>query len=233
MPNTKKIETTKITKKVAAPKSGNGVTVYSLAGTTSAANLELPKEIFGVEVNKALLAQAIRVYTNNQKAHYANTKTRGEVTGSTRKIMKQKGTGGARHGSRRAPIFVGGGIALGPKSRKVELELPKKMKRAALISALSLKAQEKQIFGLSGLDKATGKTKEAVELLKKTGKKSVLVIADQKIEKALLSFRNIPGVTFQEASAINVLEVLKHQNLFFTKEAIEKLSLKLGKKENK
>lgn len=244
MPNAKKteIKAAKVTaskkvvsKKATAPKKdvGNGVAVYSLAGVASTAKLELPKEVFGAEVNKALLAQATRVYTNNQQAHYANTKTRGEVEGSTKKIMKQKGTGGARHGARRAPIFVGGGIALGPKARKVELELPKKMKKAALISALSLKAKEQKIVGIAGLDKATGKTKEMAQLFKKTGFKSALVVTDAKLEKALQAVRNLPGVSLKDANNLNVLEVLKHQNLLLTQEAVAKLTEKLSKKEIK
>src|SRR3989344_1873864 len=102
--------------------------------------MALPKEIFGQEVNTKLLAQAMRVYMTNLKKFTASTKTRGEVRGSTAKIYRQKGTGRARHGAITAPIFVGGGIVFGPKPRKVVLDLPKKMKKAALLAALSDKA---------------------------------------------------------------------------------------------
>ena len=118
-------------KKVAIPKvSGLSVPVYSLLGKASG-TYSLPKEIFGKEVNKKLLAQAMRVYMTNEKSFLGKTKTRGEVEGSSVKIFRQKGTGRARHGSVRAPIFVGGGIVFGPQVRKVRLNMPQKMKRAA------------------------------------------------------------------------------------------------------
>src|SRR3989338_7040764 len=144
--------------------SGMNVPVYSMVGTSSG-TLALPKEFFGAKVNKALLTQALRVYISNQKTHPGSTKTRGEVKGSTAKIYRQKGTGRARHGAIRAPIFVGGGITFGPKPRDVRLTLSKKMKKAALLSAFSLKMREKEILGLSGIDKASGKTKEISKLI--------------------------------------------------------------------
>jgi large subunit ribosomal protein L4 len=170
MANTKKVTEVKTekTEAVKAPKATKteavAVTTYSLLGK-EAGTLELPKAIFEGEINKALIAQAIRVYTNNEKGHFSNTKTRGEVTGSTRKIYKQKGTGRARHGSIMAPIFVGGGIALGPKSRITNMELPKKMKKAALVAALREKYQTKELSGVD-LGKLSGKTKEVGGFLK-------------------------------------------------------------------
>lgn len=230
-----------VTKKVAAPKVaekkapaktksvGLSVPVYSLSGT-AAGNLDLPKEVFGAKVNDNLLAQAIRVYTNNQKGHWSNTKTRGEVSGTTKKVYKQKHTGGARHGSKKAPIYVGGGIALGPKARKVVLELPKKMKKAALISALSQRAAQEAVFGLSGLDKATGKTKEMAVLMSKLGKKSTLVIGDKSTDQVVRAIRNLPRVDFLEAGQVNVFEVINHQSILLTKEAVERLQDKVTKK---
>src|SRR3989338_11409930 len=146
--------------------SSLSIPVYSLAGKETGV-LALPKEIFAAKVSKSLLAQAVRVYATNQKSLLASTKTRGEVEGSTAKIYRQKGTGRARHGAIRAPIFVGGGITFGPKPRKVRLILPQKMKKAALIAALSVKLADKNVIGLSGLDKASGKTKEMAKLIEK------------------------------------------------------------------
>ena len=120
-----------------APKAKTAkfeVTAFDLSGK-EVGSVALAESVFGGKVNKNLLAQAMRVYNANRQNHWGNTKTRGEVQGSTRKIFKQKGTGNARHGSLLAPIFVGGGIALGPRTRKTELDLPKKMKAAALLSA--------------------------------------------------------------------------------------------------
>lgn len=214
----------KITKPAPKKMSGLSVPVYSLTGRASG-TLALPKEIFGVKVNKNLLSQAIRVYTTNQKNLFGSTKTRGEVEGSTAKIYRQKGTGKARHGGIRAPIFVGGGIVFGPKPRKIRLTLPKKMKKAALLSALSSKMGDKGILGLSGMDKASGKTKEMVKLLNKiNGGKSTLIVTGEKTDNVVRAVKNIPGIDVLPANLINAYEVLKHNMLLVTKEAIEKIA---------
>lgn len=208
------------------------VPVYSLSGR-AAGTLALPKEIFGQKVNKQLLSQAIRVYATNQKSLPGSTKTRGEVQGSTAKIYRQKGTGRARHGAIRAPIFVGGGITFGPKPRKVRLDLPKRMKKAALLSALSSKMADKGILGISGLNKASGKTKEMVKLLKQLNYKlqmtndksvSVLIITPEKMDQVVRAVRNIPGVGVLPVNLVNAYEVLRHELLIITKEAVVKLA---------
>ena len=188
--------------------------------------LALPKEIFAAKVSKSLLAQAVRVYATNQKSLLASTKTRGEVEGSTAKIYRQKGTGRARHGAIRAPIFVGGGITFGPKPRKIRLDLPKKMKKAALFSALSVKAADKKVLGLSGLDKASGKTKEMAKLIEKLKAKSLLIVTGEKQDNVVRAIRNIPGADVLPVSLINAYEIVKHELLFVTKEAVEKLNKK-------
>lgn len=198
--------------------------VFSLATGRESGTLDLPKDVFGAKINTALLAQAMRIYLSNQKGHFSHTKTRGEVEGSTRKIYRQKGTGRARHGGIRAPIFVGGGIALGPKSRKVILDLPKKMKKAALISALSQKAKERLIIGISGLDKATGKTKEFGSFLKKINYKSALFVTDEQNSLAKRALKNMQKVRLTDTNELNAYEVIKYNSLIFTKESINKLS---------
>lgn len=206
------------------PKSISlSVPTYSLTGAKSATNLSLPKEIFAGKINEQLLKQAIRVYLNNQKSHHAHTKTRGEVSYTTAKIWKQKGTGRARHGAKSAPIFVGGGIALGPRSRNILLDLPKKMRKAALISALSQKAKEGQIMGVSGLDKATGKTKEAAQLIKKVGKRSNLVVGSTEMKTIQKAVRNLPNTKFTSGLELNTLDVVKFQNIIVTKEGLAQL----------
>ena len=218
--------------KVTAPKAGGlSVPVFSLVGK-SAGTFTLPKEIFGVKINESLLNQAIRVYMNNQKGHFGNTKTRGEVEGSTRKIFKQKGTGKARHGSIRANIFVGGGIVFGPKTRKVILDLPQKMKKAALLSALSLKAKNGEVRAISGLEKATGKTKEMATLLKGIETKSALFLTGGKDDLAVRGVKNIKGIDVLGADKVNVLEVVAHESLILTKEAVEKLEEKFSLKKD-
>lgn len=208
------------------------VPVYSLAGIESG-TLSLPKEVFGQKINKQLLAQAMRVYMTNQKTFTASTKTRGEVVGSTVKIYRQKGTGRARHGAIRAPIFVGGGITFGPKPRQIRLDLPKKMKKAALLSALSAKLLDKSVVGLSGLEKASGKTKEMMKLMsavfsyqtseKKQQDISALIITKEKQDNVVRAARNIPRVSILPTNLLNAYEVLKHNMLLITKEAVEKI----------
>lgn len=214
------------------------VPVYSLAGEADG-SLDLPKEIFGQKINKQLLAQAMRVYLTNQKIQPGFTKTRGEVAGSTVKIYRQKGTGRARHGSIRAPIFVGGGIVFGPKPRKTRLDLPQKMKKAALVSALSAKTADKQITILSDLEKATGKTKEMASLVnklfaagsplltaesKQSKAKSLLIVTDGSQHNMVRAVRNIPRVNVLPVNLINAYEILRHKLLLITKGAIEKIA---------
>ena len=230
MPRVKKQATKKIVSKTrTAAKTSSAslsVPVYSLAGSKTGL-LALPKEIFGAKVNKNLLSQAIRVYTTNQKSLLAKTKTRGEVEGSTVKIYRQKGTGRARHGAIRAPIFVGGGIVFGPRVRKVRLNLPQRMKKAALISALSVKLADKSIAGLSGVEKVSGKTKEMFDLLTKISGnkkvKSTLIVTSEKSDNVARAVRNIPVVDNLSNNLINAYEVLRHDMLLITKDAVEAL----------
>lgn len=219
-----------VNRKSSIVKTKLSIPVYSLIGTKSGV-LSLPEEIFGAKLNKSLLSQAVRVYTTNQKVFTNSVKTRGQVEGSTVKIFRQKGTGRARHGSVRAPIFVGGGIVFGPQIRKVRLDLPKKMKKAALISALSDKASNDNVIGLTGVEKATGKTKEMFRLLNKIGKtgkkmRSALIMTDGKSDNVVRAVRNIAGINVISSGLVNAYEVLKHDLLFVTKEAIEALQSK-------
>jgi large subunit ribosomal protein L4 len=206
------------------------VTAFNLGGK-EVGSLALPEQIFGGKVSEALLAQALRVYNHNRQAHHGNTKTRGEVQGSTRKIFRQKGTGNARHGSIMAPIFVGGGIALGPRTRKTELDLPKKMKNAALVAALAQKHQLAQVLGLTGLEKASGKTKDMALFAKNLGKKSVLIVDKEVNPMALRMVTNLENVRILPVSQINVFEVIAHQSVAFTKDAADALVARFEKKE--
>lgn len=218
-------EAKKDTVKRASPLS---VPVVTLKGQEEG-TLSLPKEVFGQKVNKQLIAQAVRVYSTNLQGHYSSTKTRGEVSGSTRKIYRQKGTGGARHGSIKAPIYVGGGIALGPKPRKTLLDLPKKMKKMALISALSQRAKEQHIAAVADLDKASGKTKQMAAFLAQFMPHTALVVADKPLENVSRSVRNVPGVDFTTVDQLNTFTIINHQNLIFTPQAVEKLQEKVTK----
>lgn len=232
---TKKVEKVEavITAPIAVEKKSTGKSslsapVYSLAGIESG-KMSLPASLFGVEINTALLAQAMRVYFTNEQSHWSNTKTRGQVRGSTRKIWKQKGTGRARHGAITAPIFVGGGIALGPKARKTTLDLPKKMKKQALISALSQKQSESEIFGLDTIAGATGKTKEMATFVKTLNKRSVLIVADAGNDNVFRATRNLKGLDFLSVDQLNAFEVINHQSILLTKEAVDILIKKVEK----
>jgi large subunit ribosomal protein L4 len=189
--------------------------------------ISLPGEIFGEKLNKALLAQAVRVYLANQRQGNASTKTRGEVDGSTRKIYRQKGTGRARHGSVRAPIFVKGGIVFGPKPRDFSLSLPQKMKRKALFSALSAKVADNELLVIDGLAAIEAKTKNFAQMLISLGmadkKQKLLFVTGGDTVSILRAGRNVSGVSFLPSKQINTYEVLAAGRLVVMKEAIDEI----------
>lgn len=182
--------------------------------------ITLPAGVFGVKPNKQLMAQAVRVYLANQREGGAATKTRGKVEGSTRKIYRQKGTGRARHGSIRAPIFVGGGIVFGPVPHSFSKDLPVKMKRNALVSALSSQFAAGNIIvvdGLAGLEN----TKSMAKTLANVGAVGKILLAlSDKPGNAFRVARNIEGVEGIPAKNLNTYAVLVHQKLVFMKDAI-------------
>lgn len=220
-------------KKTETKNSTLSIDVYDVKGKI-VESLSLPEELFGAAVNKALIAQAIRVYLANQRRGTVSTKTRGEVQGSSRKIYKQKGTGRARHGSVRAPIFVKGGIVFGPKPRDYSMDLPKKMRRKALFSALSAKLHDGQIKILSGVEKLAPKTKEFAAVLQNLellGNKILFVLPSSDSQQVSRAIRNIEGVTYRPASQINTYEVLNSKTVVFMKDAVEALKNTYAKKD--
>lgn len=239
---TKKATVKKVTKKAvkkeaATPvvkterKSSVKAEVFDMTGKVIESML-LPGNVFGVKVNKKLMAQAIRVYQVNQRSGSANTKTRGEVTGSTRKIYRQKGTGRARHGGVRAPIFVKGGVAHGPKAHDFSLSMPQKMRTKALFSALSAKTKDNELKVLSGLDGIEPKTKHFAAFLKGaalTNKKSILLVLPEKKENVTKAVRNIDGLTYLYATQLNTYEVLRNQLVLVTKDALGTLESHFAK----
>ncbi len=212
---------------VKAPKAeGLSVQVFDLTGK-SAGKVELPKEIFGVKVNEGLISQAVRVYLANRRRGTVSTKSRGEVKISTKKIYRQKGTGRARHGAKSAPIFVGGGVAFGPKPRDYSLKLSQKMKKVALFSALSSKLKDGEIKVLSGLEKVEPKTKnmektfESLELNAKG--RNVLLVTVKGMDNAGKAGRNLKGVRILNANLLNTYDVLNNKGIVLAKESIEAL----------
>lgn len=207
---------------VAAKKSaGLKVDVVDVTGKV-VETLTLPEALFGVKVNEALLAQAVRVYLANQRLGTADSKTRGEVDGSTRKIYRQKGTGRARHGGIRAPIFVKGGVAHGPKPRDYSLALPAKMRRAALVSALTTQLQNGNIVVVSGLEKMS-KTKPMAQALAKVGGKKTLLVMPEVMDGVYKAARNIAGVEVTPAAQLNTYAILGAKKLVLMKDAVASL----------
>jgi len=180
--------------------------------------IELNESIFGVEPNKALLTQYVRRYLANQRQGTVKVKTRGEVSGGGRKPWRQKGTGRARHGSIRSPLWVGGGVAHGPRIRNWRLSISKKMKRAALFSSLTLKLQEGGILVLDQLELPEFKTKAMARVLKSLSiKDKVLVVIPTLDKNVILSARNLKSVKTIQAKDINAYEVLNHQTVLLPK----------------
>ena len=206
------------------------ISLYNIKGEKEG-KVTLPKEVFEAKINKPLLSQAIRVYLANQRTARAKAKTRAEVRGSNRKIYRQKGTGRARHSDNKAPIFVGGGKAHPPKGINRRLSLPKKMKPLALKSALSTKAQDKQVLVVTDFKEVKPKTKKANQILNKLDLKTkrVTLYLGEKDKKAALAFRNIPTVNLANVLGINPYQVLNGGILVFTKESLKKLNSKFKK----
>jgi len=209
--------TTKTTKTKA--KTGLSISVLGVDGK-SKGRMTLPAEVFGVKPNKALMAQAVRVYLANQREGGAATKTRGEVEGSTRKIYRQKGTGRARHGSIRAPIFVGGGIVFGPVPHSFSMDFPVKMKRRALASALSTQLMTGNVVVVDGLE-GLSKTKAMARALSAVGaSNSPLLVLSKDSGNARRTARNIEDVDILPADSLNTYKVLAAQKLVFMKDAV-------------
>ncbi len=195
----------------------------------------LPKEI-GMEVNLPLLAQAVYVYENRAHVGLRKTKTRAEINRTTKKVYRQKGTGGARHGSRRANLFVGGGVALGPRPVKRELNLSNAIKAKAKSMAFSFKAGEKELIFVSGISKII-KTKEAGELLKALkkevgGKKFTFVLSEKAkdVSKFLKNLDNTSYVFYKDVNAYDIYKggiVILDENVFISEKSVKMVEKKV------
>ena len=186
-------------------------------------DIELAESIFGVEVNTDVMHEVVVNYLANQRQGTGSTKTRSEVTGGGKKPWKQKGTGRARQGSIRAPQWIKGGIALGPKPRSYKYTLNKKVKRLALKSALSSKVKENEIIVLDSLNFDEIKTKNMAKVLENIkANKALIVLADKNLN-VQASARNIPNTKTALVNTINTYDILKYGTLVLTKDAVEKI----------
>lgn len=199
------------------------VPLYDMSGA-QIGEVELNDSIFGIEPNEAVLYDFVKMQMANKRVGTASVKTRAEVSGGGRKPFRQKGTGRARAGSIRSPLWRGGGIVFGPQPRDYSYRLPRKVRRLALKSALSSKFKNDSIIVVDALTFEAPKTKLMVETLQKlnVGKKALVVTADGD-QNVVKSARNIPGVKPLRADFVNVYDLLHYDTLLITKDAVARL----------
>jgi large subunit ribosomal protein L4 len=192
----------------------------------SKGKIDLPDDIFGVAEKAGVLHGAVLNFLANQRQGTHATKTRGLTRGGGRKPWRQKGTGRARAGTIRSPLWKGGGTVFGPQPRDYSYSLPKKAKKLALKSVLSGKMSEGEITVLDEFAIDKPRTKDMISVLKNLGLegKSTLIVLPDKNEAVLLSARNIPGITVRRVSDLNAYEVAVHNRLLITRQALEKLA---------
>ena len=186
-------------------------------------NIELSDDIFAVEVNEDVMHEVVVNYLANQRQGTQSTKTRSEVRGGGKKPWKQKGTGRARQGSIRAPQWIKGGIALGPKPRSYKYTLNRKVKRLALKSALTTKVLENKIIVLDSLEMEEIKTKTMANILANLNVEKALVVLPESNLNVQASVRNIPNVKAALVNTINTYDILKYDTFVVTKAAVEKI----------
>ena len=192
--------------------------------------IELDDRVFGAPLNRSLIYDAVKAYQMNQRQGTVSTKTRGEVSGSGRKLWRQKGTGRARVASIRSPLWKGGGATHGPKPRPWETRLPKKMRRGALCSALSERLREGRITVVDGFGLDDHKTQAFVGVLAALGhERKTLVVESDANRNLELSSRNVASIKLTHGHEVNIYDVLSHDRLIFSRAAIEALAARLGR----
>ena len=199
------------------------VALYNIAGETTG-EVELNENIFGVEVNEALVHQAVVMQLANQRLGTHATKTRGLVRGGGRKPWRQKGTGRARCGSSRSPIWVGGGTVFGPQPRSYAFSMPKKQRRLAIKCALSSKVNDQENFGVDSINFDQPKTKNVVKMLSDfNAEGKALIITADAIENVERSASNIQGVKVITSMGLNVYDLLHYTKIFVAQDAISRI----------
>lgn len=199
------------------------VKVYNMSGE-HIDEIELDDSIFGIEVNEHVLYEVVKNQLANKRQGTQSTLTRAEVRGGGRKPWRQKGTGRARHGSIRSPIWKGGGVIFAPKPRDYSYKVPKKVRRLALKSALSSKVENGEMIVVDSIDFEAPKTKEMVAFLAniKADKKALIVVGESNLN-IIKSASNIPNVQTALVNTLNVYDILNHNSFIITKDAVRKV----------
>ena len=198
------------------------IPVYSLTGEV-VEHIEISDQVFAVPFNEGVVHQAMVRQRANARQGTASTKTRSEVSGSSRKLFRQKGTGNARAGNRKSPLRRGGGITFGPQPRSYRQAMPRKMRQLALRCALSAKARDKELMVLEKLELEAPKTKQMVQILDALGvNSSALVITPEPENNVIKSARNLKGIKTMPANLLNVLDLLSYKMLLMTVTAVRK-----------
>jgi large subunit ribosomal protein L4 len=196
--------------------------VYDI-GNQKVRDIELDDRVFDAEIKSSLFFDVVRMQLASQRKGCASTKNRALVRGGGAKPWRQKGTGRARAGSRRSPLWKGGGTIFGPMPRDYSLTLPKKEKRAALRAALSLKRQDGKLILLDGLHLEGFKTRQILEILKRFEIDEALIVTVEKSPFLERSTRNIPNIQVLRYESLNVYDILNHEHLILLSPAIEKI----------
>jgi large subunit ribosomal protein L4 len=203
------------------------VDVLNSAGA-KVSEVELPDEIFSIPVKTSVLHEVVRSQLVSKRVGTAASKTRGMVSGSTRKLFRQKGTGNARAGSVKSPLRKGGGVIFGPSPRSYEIKVPKKVRKLALKMALSAKFSDGQLFVVDALELEEIKTKALANVLSTLKLNDLLIVSDADDAKLALSSRNIPDVKVIKTEGLNVYDILKFKNLLLVESSIENIKGRLS-----
>ncbi len=189
---------------------------------------QLREDIFAVKVLPHLLQQVVRMQLNNRRAGSAATKTKGFVRGGGKKPWRQKGTGRARAGSIRSPLWVGGGTIFGPQPRDYSYRLPKKARRSALLSTLSLKNREGKLIVVEKIELSETKTKLMRQMLADLKVESALIVLGESTRDIELATRNLPNAKVLRVDGLNVYDILRHEHLILTAQALQAIEVKLA-----
>jgi large subunit ribosomal protein L4 len=199
--------------------------VYNINGNDTGRTIDVSDSLLGVEPNDHVIWLDVKQFLANKRQGTHKSKERSEVSGSTRKLKRQKGTGGARAGDTNSPTIIGGGRAFGPKPRDYSFKLNKKVKRLARVSALSYKVKEEKLIVVEDFNFENAKTKNMVKVLGdlKLGEKKSLFILNNQDNFVILSARNINSVSVTDAKSVNTYEILRANSVIFSETAIKEL----------